>query len=46
MGYDRNAMSIHGFRTTARTLLNEQGFRPDVIEIQLAHVQENQVRVA
>ena len=46
MGYDRNEMCIHGFRAIASTLLNEQAFRSDVIEIQLAHVQENQVRAA
>ena len=46
MGYDRNEMCIHGFRAIASTLLNEQGFRSDVIEIQLAHVQENLVRAA
>ncbi|MBQ7606536.1 MAG: hypothetical protein IJU76_00920 [Desulfovibrionaceae bacterium] len=39
-------MCIHGFRAIASTLLNEQGFRSDVIEIQLAHVQENLVRAA
>ena len=26
------------------TLLNEQGFPPDVIELQLAHVERNKVR--
>jgi integrase len=29
--------TAHGFRATASTLLNEMGFRPDVIERQLAH---------
>ena len=37
-------MTSHGFRTVASTLLNEQGFAPDVIELQLAHAERNQVR--
>lgn len=37
----------HGFRATASTILNERGkFRPDVIERQLAHIEENKVRAA
>jgi len=35
-----------GFRSTASTLLNEQGFPPDVIELQLAHAERNKVRAA
>ena len=37
-------MTAHGFRSVASTLLNEQGFSPDVIELQLAHAERNQVR--
>ena len=38
MGYGTDAMTAHGFRATARTLLDEVlGFRPDYIEHQLAH---------
>lgn len=37
LGY-RGCMTVHGFRTSASTLLNEQGFNPDVIEAALAHV--------
>jgi integrase len=36
----------HGFGTMASTLLNEQGFPPDVIELQLAHSERNKVRAA
>jgi integrase len=36
--------SPHGFRHTASTILNEQGYNADHIEIQLAHVEENKVR--
>lgn len=46
MGYDKNTMTIHGFRSMASTLLNEQGYRPDVIEAQLAHGERNAVRAA
>ncbi|MBQ7609297.1 MAG: tyrosine-type recombinase/integrase [Desulfovibrionaceae bacterium] len=45
-GFTKNEICIHGFRSIASTYLNEQGFRPDVIEIQLAHVQNNNVRAA
>jgi integrase len=43
MGYDATA---HGFRTVASTVLNETGFRMDVIERQLAHAERNKVRAA
>ena len=46
MGYGKETMSIHGFRGMASTLLNEQGYRPDVIEVQLAHGERNAVRAA
>lgn len=37
----------HGMRSTASTILNEVGrFKPDVIERQLAHVEQNKVRAA
>ena len=45
LGYHSRA-SVHGFRTTASTALNEMGFRPDVIEAQLAHQEQNAVRRA
>ena len=37
-------MTSHGFRHTASTLLNEQGFDPDIIELQLAHVNKDRIR--
>lgn len=47
MGYGKEEMSIHGFRSIASTLLNESGaYRPDVIEAQLAHAERNKVRAA
>jgi integrase len=45
MGYHGRA-TVHGFRAMASTALNEMGFRPDVIERQLAHQEENAVRAA
>jgi integrase len=39
-------MTAHGFRTLASTLLNEQGWHPDLIELQLAHKERNKVRAA
>jgi integrase len=45
MGYHSRA-TPHGFRATASTILNEHGFRPDVIERQLAHAERNKVRAS
>jgi len=45
LGYHRTA-TAHGFRATASTILNEQGWKPDVIERQLAHAEKNKVRAA
>lgn len=36
-GY-RGRATVHGFRTTASTILNEKGFNKDWVEMQLAHV--------
>jgi len=38
LGYKADVMSAHGFRSTASTLLHEQGWNHDVIEAQLAHL--------
>ena len=46
LGYDSDVMTAHGFRTTASTLLNEQGWSPDAIERQLAHAPRDSVRAA
>ena len=45
MGY-KGRMTGHGFRSVASTLLNEHGFRSDLIEKQLAHSEKNAVRAA
>lgn len=44
LGYDSETLTAHGFRALASTRLNEQGWRPDVIEKQLAHAERNAVR--
>ena len=46
LGYDSDTMTVHGFRTTASTLLNEQGWSPDAIERQLSHTPKDKVRAA
>lgn len=38
--------TVHGFRSTASTILNENGFPADVIERQLAHTERNKVRAS
>lgn len=45
MGYHSRATG-HGFRSTASTILNEHGFRADLIERQLAHNERDTVRAA
>lgn len=45
MGY-AGKFSGHGFRSTASTLLHELGWRPEVIERQLAHAEQNKVKAA
>lgn len=51
LGYDgktpgKSHCVPHGFRATACSILNEQGFNPDAIERQLAHMERNGVRAA
>jgi integrase len=45
MGYNSRATG-HGFRATARNILNEHGLDRDVIERQLAHGKRDKVRAA
>lgn len=42
--FGRGFLTSHGIRHTASTQLNEQGFNPDVIELQLAHAPSDRVR--
>lgn len=50
MGFAGKDMDVnfsgHGFRATASTILNEMGFRADVIEVQLAHKERNKTRAS
>jgi len=43
IGY-KGKLTGHGFRSIASTWANENGYKPDAIERQLAHVPENKVR--
>jgi integrase len=43
MGY-RSHATVHGFRATISTLLNENEYNPDVIERLLSHQEKNKVR--
>ena len=45
LGYDKDTMTLHGFRSMASTRLNEMGKRPDLIEAQLAHKDPDSVRM-
>jgi integrase len=46
MGYEKDEMTGHGFRSIASTLLHEQGWPSPIIERQLAHGERNKVKAA
>jgi integrase len=46
MGFSKEEMTGHGFRSTASTLLHEMGWTHAVIERQLAHGERNKVAAA
>jgi integrase len=46
LGYPKDEITGHGFRSMASTILNEQGWHQDAIERQLAHAERNAVRAA
>jgi integrase len=46
LGYTKDEMTGHGFRSMASTLLNKQGWNRDAIERQLAHSERNNIRAA
>jgi integrase len=46
LGYTKEEMTGHGFRSMASTMLNEQGWNRDAIERQLAHSERDDVRAA
>jgi integrase len=46
LGFAQDEMTAHGFRSMASTRLNEMGFAGDVIELQLAHMERDEIRAA
>jgi len=46
MGYSKDEMTGHGFRSMASTLLHEQGWNHQAVERQLAHAERNAVSAA
>lgn len=46
LGYKKDEMTGHGFRSMASTILHEQGWPHEVIERQLAHADRNKVSAA
>ncbi len=46
LGIPKERFTTHGFRGMASTMLNELGFRGDIVEIQLSHTDSNKVRKA
>lgn len=46
LGISKDEQTAHGVGAAASTLLNEQGWNPDLIELQLAHVPKDQIRAA
>ena len=46
MGYSKEEMTGHGFRSMASTLLHEKGWNHQAIERQLAHSERNLVSAA
>lgn len=46
LGYTKEELTGHGFRSMASTLLNEQGWNRDAIERQLAHSERDNIRAA
>jgi len=46
LGYGKDEMSGHGFRSMASTILHEQGWAHEAIERQLAHADRNKISAA
>jgi integrase len=42
----KSIATAHGFRALFSTVANEHGWNPDVIERQLAHREQNEIRAA
>ncbi|EQD74964.1 Integrase, catalytic core, phage domain protein, partial [mine drainage metagenome] len=46
MGYTKEEMTAHGFRAMASTNLEQLGYDSRLIELQLAHTDQNEIRAA
>lgn len=46
MGFGGGEISGHDFRATASTLLHERGYRSELIEMQLAHLEKNKTKAS
>lgn len=46
MGFSKEEMTPHGFRSMASTLLHEHGWEHEIIELQLAHSRRDKVAAA
>lgn len=46
LGFTQDEMTAHGFRSSASSILNERGFRSDVVEAALGHQDQNEIRRA
>jgi hypothetical protein len=46
MGFTKDEMTVHGFRSMFSTMANDNDFDPDVIERTLAHAEQNAIRAA
>lgn len=46
LGYTKDQMTGHGFRSMASIILHEQGWDSAIIELQLAHTDRNKVKAA
>lgn len=46
LGFTQDEMTAHGFRAAASSILNERGYRADVIEAALGHQEKNEIRRA
>lgn len=46
LGYGVGEMTGHGFRSMASTLLHEQGWPSEIVELQLAHGDRDPVRAS
>lgn len=46
MGFSKEEMTPHGFRSMASTLLHENGWEHEIIELQLAHTRQDKVAAA